>query len=113
LHRNRLKNIPVPGLEIKEDGIFHENIHCENWSDEQSVTISSQLCLAMNPKLQAVFIDQGETYDSKSLKALEKWAVDNNIQAFITIVDDIPDELADDVFYIVEGQLVKEQSDAK
>ena len=99
--------IPVPGLEIREDGIFHDGTHCENWSDEQSVTISSQLCLAMNPKLKAVFIDQGETYDSASLKKLEAWAVENDIQAFITIVDDIPDSKDDDTFYIVEGQLVK------
>jgi len=99
--------IPVPGLEIREDGIFHYGSHCENWSDEQSVTISSQLCLAMNPKLKAVFIDQGETYDSVSLKELEKWAVANDIQAFITIVDDLPESKEDDVFYIVEGQLVK------
>jgi len=99
--------IPVPGLEIREDGIFHDGTHCENWSDEQSVTISSQLCLAMNPKLKAVFIDQGETYDTNSLKQLEKWAIESDIQAFITIVDDIPDSKEDDTFYIIEGQLVK------
>lgn len=99
--------IPVPGLEIREEGIFHDGTHCENWSDEQSVTISSQLCLAMNPKLKAVFIDQGETYDSASLKKLETWAIENDIQAFITIVDDLPESKDDDTFYIVEGQLVK------
>jgi len=54
-----------------------------------------------------VFIDQGETYDTNSLKQLEKWAIESDIQAFITIVDDIPDSKEDDTFYIIEGQLVK------
>ena len=99
--------IPVPGLEIREDGIFHDGSHCENWSDEQSVTISCQLWHAMNPNLKAIFVDQGESYDSERIKALDKWAVENNVQAFITIVDDLPESKEDDVFYIVEGQLVK------
>lgn len=100
-------NIPIPGLEIREDGIYHNDIFSENWSETEGLKISSELCIAMKPTLQAIFIDHGEGYDSGSLKALGQWAIDNNIQCFITIVsDDIPGAKTNGVFYIEAGEIV-------
>lgn len=106
--------MPIEGLEIKEVegkdntwGVYFNGIHCENWSDSEGITISSNLCLAMKPKLSAVFIDRGECYDEDSRKALAKWAEENDIQTFITIVESIPQELEDGVFYVQEGIVVK------
>jgi len=97
--------MPIEKLEIREDGLYYNNIFCENWSDYEADRISRELCIALNPRLRAMFIDRGETYDSDSLRELEKWAEANNIQTFITIVDDIPDEKDSNVFYIEEGEL--------
>jgi uncharacterized protein YlxW (UPF0749 family) len=104
--------IPVPGLEIviqddeREDGLYHNGIHCSNWSESEGMRIAADLWLKLNSSLRAIFIDRGEAYDSKSLQALDEWARENDLQAIITIVDDIPDECADGVFYIEEGALV-------
>ena len=97
--------MPIEKLKIQEDGLYYNNIFCENWSDSEADKISRELCIALNPQLRAMFIDRGETYDSDSLKELETWAIENNIQAFITIVDDIPDEKDSNIFYIEEGEL--------
>lgn len=51
----------------------------------------------MNPKLRAIAIDKGESYDKESLKSLGKWAKENDLQAFIAIVDEIPEELEEGV----------------
>jgi DNA repair exonuclease SbcCD ATPase subunit len=102
--------IPVEGLEIREDGIYHNNIFSENWSESEGLKLSSQLCVSMDPKLRAVFIDKAESYDNKSLKDLEEWAVNNDIQAFLTIVsDDQPDD-EEGVIYIEEGEVVNGSS---
>ena len=104
--------IPVSGLTIilddedRPDGVYFKGIHSNNWSESESITISSELCLAMQPNLRAVFIDKGEAYDSDSLKALDAWATKHNLQAIITIVEDIPEELEEGVFYIEEGTLI-------
>ena len=100
--------MPISGLEIRENGLYYNNIFCENWSDSEGDLISRELCIAMNPKLKAMFIDRGETYDSDSLKELEIWAKEKNIQAFITIVDDIPEKHEPGVFYIEDGSLIKD-----
>lgn len=99
--------LPLDGLEIREDAVYYNGIHSDNWSDSEADRISFELCLAMNPKLRAVFIDRGETYDKESLEELKKRAIENDIQVFITRVDDeVPDEKDENVFYIVEGELV-------
>jgi len=105
------QKMPVDGMEIilggeKPDGIYYKGTHSENWSDSEGIQLSCDLCIAMNPKLKAIFIDRGESYDSDSLKILDEWAKKNDIQAIITIVDDIPEDKEDGVFYIEEGELV-------
>jgi hypothetical protein len=105
--------MPIEGLEIvvdhesKPDGVYFNGNHCDNWSDSESVAVSLKLCAAMNPRLRAVFIDRGESFDSDGLKMLKSWSEENDIQAIITIVDDVPidDEMEAGVFYIEEGKL--------
>lgn len=104
----KLRNakVPIEGLEIREDGVYHDDIHSENWSEAEGLRISAELCLSMTPKLSAIFIDDGETYDSEGLEALRNWAEKNNLQAFITIVDSAKGTSTGDVFYIEEGEIV-------
>jgi len=97
---------PIEGLEIREDGVYYNGILSENWSEAEGLRISAELCLAMKPKLPAIFIDDGETYDLEGLKALQEWATENDIQAFITIVDSGNGTSAGNVFYIEEGSII-------
>jgi recombinational DNA repair ATPase RecF len=98
--------MPVEGLEIREEGLYHNDIFSENWSEAEGLRISSELCLSMGPKLPAIFIDDGETYDADGLKSLEQWALKNDLQAFISIVDSTEGTSESDTFYIEEGELV-------
>ena len=96
----------VKGLEIREEGIYYNNFFSENWSDAESLRISAEVCLAQLPELRAVFLDRGESFDSDSLKELDKWATENDVLCITTIVDDIPDKMEAGVFYIQEGHLI-------
>ncbi len=97
--------MPIKGLEIREDGLYFGETHCENWSDSEGYEIALNVCKAMKPELKAVFIDRGEIFDPDSLKALNKWAKDNDIQIGISIVDPDTKKSGDGVFYIVDGEV--------
>jgi len=101
----------VNGLEIREEGLYYNGVYSENWSDSESLRISSELCIAQLPALRAIFIDRAESFDSDSLAELEKWAIEKDIQAFVTIVSDIPETLDADCFYITEGHLLTKESE--
>lgn len=111
LRRNkaaRLKDakLPLEGLEIREEGIFYNGIFSENWGEQEGLRISSELCLRMDPKLRAVFIDKGEAYDMDQLDEYRGWAIKNDIQAIITIVDSEEGASEGDVYYLEEGKVV-------
>lgn len=100
------KKMPVDGLELSEEGIFYHGIHSDNWSTSEALKISFELCVSMKPELNAVFIDKGESYDDQGLKDLEKWAKENDIQAFITIVDSGEAGEVENAIYIEAGEVV-------
>jgi len=99
----------VKGLEIREDGLYYNNIYSENWSDMESIKIASELCLAQNPKLRAIFIDRFESFDKANRDEFNEWAKQHNVQVVVTIVDDnIPETIDEDnVIYIEEGKIVE------
>lgn len=96
----------VPGLVITEEAVIHNGSTSENWSDAQGIDVACKLCIAQNPELKAVFIDKGESFDKKRLAALQDWAEKNDLQAFITVVDEVPENLEAGAFYVVEGEII-------
>jgi len=105
----------VEGLEIRFDkekdelGVYYNNIDTENLSDAENMTLSLKLCSAMMPDLRAVFIDRGESIDIASQQALHTWAIENDMQLIMSVVDDIPKDplfREENCFYIVDGQLI-------
>ncbi len=104
----RLKEtkLPVEGLEIREDGLYYNDVFSENWGEAEALRIASELCIGMNPKLRAVFIDKGEAYDVDNLKELQEWAIANDLQAIITVVDSTGGTSEGDVIYLEEGKVV-------
>ena len=114
----KLKEVkmPVEGLEIRElkeneYGLFYKDIFCENWARSLGWKIALSICAAMQPSLKAIFLDNGETLDEDSRKALDKWAIENNIQVILTVVQNIPDELTEGTFYVEEGKIFTSQGD--
>jgi hypothetical protein len=99
-------NTGVPNLEIREDGIFHNDIYCDNWSDAQGLKISCELAYANLPPIRAIFIDQGEGLDKNARKELEKFAKEKDILIGVSIVADElteEDKHSDNVFWIEDG----------
>lgn len=96
----------VVGLEIRETGLFYKGNLLENCSDSEKLKVSMQMCVAMKPLLNAVFLDRGESFDAKRIAELDKFARENNIQCFVTQVsDEKPDEIPEGVFYIEAGEI--------
>jgi predicted ATP-dependent endonuclease of OLD family len=114
----KLKDTPMPvkGLEIKEVtegvyGLFYQDIFCENWSTSLGWRISLAICTAMQPDLKALFLDQGESLDPDSRKELDVWAVKNDVQVILTVVEKIPDSLEAGKFYIEQGNIFNTDGD--
>jgi recombinational DNA repair ATPase RecF len=104
-------NTGVQGLEIKEEGIYYNNVFSADWSDAEGLRISSELCIAQMPQLRAIFLDRGESLDKKSLQSLEEWAIKNDIQVIITMVaNEIDKNSNDSVFYIEEGKIITKEN---
>jgi len=102
---------PVKGLELRigDDGeeLYYNSRPSDDWAESEALRISAELCAAKRPDLRCIFIDGGESYDKKALEALHQWAVENDIQAIITIVDDISEDIEhdDNTFWIEDGEL--------
>lgn len=110
--KKRLAEIPldIEGLELTEDDLLHNGISSANWSSSEEMSISFELCALKKPRLQAVFLDGGETYDGPTLKVLDEKAKKYDIQCFITIVErELPKELDADTFWIEEGEFLENQ----
>lgn len=92
----------VQGLEIQEDGLYYNGTYSQNWSDAEGLMISSEICIAQMPKLKAIFLDRAESLDGDSLRMLDGWAKEKDIQAFLTIVEQEPIENIVDAFFTIE-----------
>jgi len=102
----RAVNTGVDGLEIRENGLYYNDVYSENWSDSEAIRISSELCLAQMPRLRAIFIDRFESFDKESRETIAKWADGKDIQAIVTVVeDDIPEGKFDEFFWIENGKV--------
>jgi hypothetical protein len=116
LDKLRKTKMPVKGLAIKEVtegnyGLFYNDIYSENWSQSLGWKIALGICAAMQPDLRAIFLDCGESLDSDSRKALDEWAIANDIQVIITVVQKIPDNLSEGTFYIEAGRIFNNEGD--
>lgn len=108
--------MPVKGLKIKEVtennyGLFYNDIYCENWSTSIGWKISLAICAAMQPDLKAIFLDNGEALDSDTRLSLDEWAVKNDVQVILTVVEKIPDTLVEGKFFIEEGRIFNSKGD--
>ena len=118
LRANKMKKLgetkmPIPGLSIvidqenKEDGVYFNDIHSDNWSESEALRISLAIAAAAMPGLRAIFLDGANSFDKKNLAAIHEWSLQHDIQVIITIVDDRHDFIDEpNIFYIEEGKLL-------
>lgn len=99
--------LPIEGIELREDGVYYNGIFSENWSGAESFIISAKICMSKNPKLKAVFYDNGAELDTINRKIVNDWCLKNGIQFMIARVADVDTDNDDpNVFYIEEGEVL-------
>jgi hypothetical protein len=94
----------IPGLEFIDNNVYYNGYASESWSTQESQELSNKLWFIINPKVQTLFIDNGEKYDRKNFKLLCEEAIKNNIQIIFTMVsqEDLGSE--ENTVYISEGK---------
>jgi hypothetical protein len=100
----RKAELPMEGLEIREDAIYYKGNHCDNWSRSESYMVSLGLYKAMKPPLKAIFIDNGEQFDPNRKQQIEQFANENDLQVILTVVGE-KSEVPEGSFYIEEGNV--------
>ena len=103
-------NTGVGGLEIREDGLYYKDAHSQNWSDAEALRIASELCLAQidrDKQIEAIFLDRFESFDDEMREDFDKWCVEKDIQAIVTIVKTKKEQITDEgnYFYIEDGSV--------
>lgn len=100
----------IPGLEVREDGLYYKGTFIANCSDSEKLKISMMLCKAQKPPLKAFFLDGAERFDNKRIQEIKAFAQENDIQVFLTQVNDqLRTSIPPNVFYICEGEVIGEK----
>lgn len=79
--------MPIEGLSFDDNGLLYNGIPASQWSDEEAITISTAMGMALNPKLKAMFIREASLMSAKSRETLIKMATENGYQVFMEVVD--------------------------
>lgn len=83
--------MPVTGLAINGDVVSYNGVPLSDCSQSEQLRIGCAIATASNPGLDVLLLDGCEALDRQQLDDLQKWAKDQDVQIFATIVgDDVP-----------------------
>lgn len=91
--RDRMKaavagaKLPVPGLNIDDDGIILNDLPLNQASDAEQLRTSIGIAMALNPKLKVIRVRDGSLLDEDAMKLLAEMADANDYQIWIERVD--------------------------
>jgi len=106
----------VDGLVIGEDNFLYHNGALRgitdtnkesNWSTAESVKVFFSIGAIFAGDLKVLVVDNAESLDEKSTKAISSWAESSKFLVILLKVASIPEELEDGIIYIKEGEIVK------
>lgn len=81
-------DLPVKGLELREDGVYLNGLPFEQASGAVKIKTSVALGIKMNPELKVLIIRDGSLLDANSMKTIETMADENDAQIWIERVGD-------------------------
>lgn len=87
LLRDKLANLPVPGLEVWDDGVMIDGIQWHLVNTARKVEVAVQICAQIVGELGFFIVDDCEHLTPATLKALEKAVVDAGYQMIEAVVD--------------------------
>jgi uncharacterized Zn finger protein len=94
---------PVKGLEFRDDGVWYEGLPLSQDMESDQMIRSVQLAVALNPKLRAIFIDNGERLLPAKLKELDDWCQANSYQCIMFRAQAEDNEACE--FFLTEGKI--------
>lgn len=76
----------VPGLVVKDDGIYHNDVPIEQASGMRKLELSLLVGMAANPRLRVMCVDEIDRVDDDSLKRIVAFCKKNKYQLWGTAV---------------------------
>ena len=78
------KMVGLSGLEIREEGLFHNDLPLSQASGMRQLLLSTRIAMAANPKLKVICIDEGDRLDQEAVEKLESLARAAGYQVWMT-----------------------------
>lgn len=67
-------NLPIPGLELTEDGLLLNGLPLDQASGREKVEVGVRIGLAINPELKLIIVEEGALLDDDGMEMLESLA---------------------------------------
>jgi len=83
-----LSNLPIPGLEVVEGGLFRGGIPFDRLNTAQQVEIAVEIAKLRAGKLAIACVDGIEALDGEHYETFKEMAVSSGLQLFVTRVSD-------------------------
>jgi DNA repair exonuclease SbcCD ATPase subunit len=97
---------PIDGLDFGDNGILYNGLPFEQASSSQQLLVALSISAALHPDLKVITFDEGEKLDSKRWEIVEKFAKDNDLQVWATVVD-----TSGKMGIVIENGEIKEQTE--
>jgi hypothetical protein len=108
-------NLGVKGLEIREDNRLYHNDAVRgitdtqkscNWSTAESVQVFFGLGARFAGNLKVLCVDNAESLDKKTTKAITAWAESAGFLVILLRVAEFPETMEDGIIYVKEGEVL-------
>lgn len=94
---------PIPGLSIRDGFVTFNDTILSQCGTSVRMQVSCAIAMALNPKLKAIRIDEGESLGGEGREAVFAWAAERGYQVLMSVVKDGP--AAEGELEIVDGAL--------
>ena len=78
--------LPLPGLTVEEGELRYNGKGWDCMSGSEQLLIDCAIASRLKPECQFVLLDKGEQFDLESLKVVDRWFEEHDLQGLITRV---------------------------
>jgi len=82
--------LPVPDLRLIDDDLWVGDVPFDSLNTASQLKVAMRLGIAANPKIRVLRFSEGSKLDSDSLREVEAFAVENDVQVWMERVCDSP-----------------------
>lgn len=96
-------DLPVPGMEISEDGVTVDGVRFDQLSTAQQITTSAKIAMRSNPKLKIILIREGALINRANTEALCELAKERGYQLWM---EKFSEDASEKGIHISDGEIV-------